>query len=116
AVVGAADATILDEAIVEGGPAMRAMLAHQPVATLGIAEQHQIFTQQPHAFPRVVVVDVRYRTDRLPVPPQQLTPRGARPHPGHQLILFLGKHRGLLTTQSSRGVGERARYSPLPAR
>jgi hypothetical protein len=76
AVVAAADAALLDLAVVERGPAMRAARVHQPRPAGLVTEQDQVLAQDPH-FARHLR-GVRRQPDRVPVAAQQVAHRRGR--------------------------------------
>src|SRR5215468_5067937 len=92
AMIGAADAARLDKSVIKRGPAVRAVLTHQSVASALVAEQHQIFAKNPETFFPLRCAQLRGGADHVPVAPEQSPSRSTGTNPREQLVLFLGKH------------------------
>ncbi|MGY4461012.1 hypothetical protein ACVWYI_004972 [Bradyrhizobium sp. LB13.1] len=75
AVIAAADAVLLDLAVVERGAAMAAARVQQADAAVLVAEQHQIFAEGTHLLRRVG--GITDKSDRMPVAAEQFAHRRA---------------------------------------
>ena len=94
AVVGAADAALLDVAEPERGAAVRAELVDQAVLALGVAERDQALGEDLHAHGRAVVLGQLLREERRdPVLPEEVARRRPRPGPRQKLVDLLLEHR-----------------------
>ncbi len=103
AVIVAANAALLDEAVAEIGAAMRTLPIEQPETAAEILIEHEILAHQTHGLDRVVV-ELARTADRHPIAPQQLSHRGPRPDLGQQPILFGTQH--VSTSPSLVVIGE----------
>jgi len=100
AVVVAADAGLLDEAMGEVGAAMGTVPIKQPEATAEVLVEHQVFAHQADGLDRSVV-ELAGSADRHPIAPQQFPHRGSGPDLGEQPIFFWTQH--TVTSQVSCG-------------
>ena len=73
AVVAAADAVVLDLAIIERGAAMTAARMQQPRPALAVAKQDEVFAERAHLARRIA--GIGGKSDRVPVAAQQLAHR-----------------------------------------
>ena len=80
AVIAAAEPALLDLAVVERGPAVRAACVDEPGAARPVAEEDQVLAEDPYRPGRGP--GVSDQTDRVPVAAQQLAHRRARPDLG----------------------------------
>src|SRR5258708_39237047 len=80
--MAAADAALLDLAVVERGAAMAAPRLHQASAAGPVAEQHQVLAQHPDFARRVA--GMRDQADRMPIAAHQLAHRGAAANLGER--------------------------------
>jgi hypothetical protein len=93
AVIEAAQAAFLVAAEGERRPAVRAELAQHAEAALGIAEDDEVFPEQPGADRRAV--PLRHflgHARRQPVPAHHLAHRGFALDAAQQLVLLSGQH------------------------
>ena len=91
AVIVAADAGLLDEAIGEVGAAMRAMAVEQPETAALVLVEHEVFAQEADGLDRVVV-ELARAADRHPIAPQVVAHRRSRADLGEDAVLFSAEH------------------------
>ena len=89
---GAAQAAILEPAEGEVGAAMRAVAVDQAVASLFIAEQHEVFAEQFDRAHRPRSLQLIHQRRRLPVHPHQLAAGVLAAGAGNQVVRFLAHH------------------------
>ena len=88
----AAKAAILRAAVGEAGPAMGTVAAQQAVATGGVAEQHQVLTQQAHGPDRAGAVELIHQGGGLPVVPHEGAERWCPAGLRDQRVAFCREH------------------------
>src|SRR5258705_10625170 len=81
AVIAAADAVLLDLAVVERGAAMAAAGVQQAGARMLVAEKHQVLAEYAHFSGDIG--GVGNKSDRVPVAPQQLAHLRSAADRGH---------------------------------
>src|ERR1044071_6435429 len=96
AVIGTANAFLVDATESERSAAVRALLADHTITAGTIAEDDQIFAEQPNSFDRLFVGQFTGAGHRHPVTTQQLTARRAASDSGQGLVLFACEHLKLL--------------------
>src|SRR5579883_671010 len=92
---GAAQPAILESSEREVGAAMSAMAIDQAKASLIVAKQHQVFTEQFHGAHRARSLELIKQGRRLPILPHQLAAWVFRPGAGDQVVLLLAHHGGV---------------------
>src|SRR5262249_6309024 len=96
AVVDAAEAAFFVAPEKQRRASMRAVLAHEPDAAVGVAESDQLLAEQAHARRRRVGRRNFLGQERgQPIPTHQLAHRRARTGSRQQLVLLFRKHRNL---------------------
>ena len=106
AVVRTANPFFIDATERERRTAMRAPFADDTVASLPVAVDHKIFTQEAKCFDRLLIGELASACDRHPVAPQHFSPRLAAPDLRDHLVFFACKH-GVLPF-----LGRRSRCAP----
>jgi hypothetical protein len=89
----AAQAARLGAAKSEVGTAMRAIAIHQPVFSIAVAEQHEVFAQQAHGPDRPRARKLLCERRRLPVHAHKPARGRAGPDAREEVILLLAHHR-----------------------
>ena len=114
AVIVAAQAALLDDAVGEIGATMRAMPVEQAERAGEVLVQDQVFAQQPHRLDAVGLVEFAGAGDRHPVAAHQLAHRRARPSLGQELVLLGRQHRDSpnRVAPAHRWAGQL--FAPLP--
>jgi hypothetical protein len=97
AVVAAAQAALLDDAVAKIGAAVRTVPFQQTVVSGKILVQHKVFAKQSHRLGRRVI-QFRNRRDRLPVAAQQRAHLRAGPDLGQQTVAFVAQHQASFTS------------------
>ncbi len=94
AVIDAAQPALLVAAEEQRRGAMRAALVEQADAAVGVAEQHQVLAQEPHAHRRRVRLgDLMGERRRNPIAAHQFAHRRAGADAGEQFVFFLARAR-----------------------
>ena len=93
AVVGAADAVGLGDAVGEAGLAVSAGGLDEAERPGGVAVEDEVFAEQAHLLGGVVGVEFDACGDGVPVAAHQLAHRRARTDSGEALVLFRSEHR-----------------------
>ena len=91
AVIGAAQAAILGNAVFERHAAMRASVVDEAVFPLLGAEQGQVFAEEAHLL-HGLFGQLALGTDHLPIATQQMAHRRVRADLGQTLVLCLCRH------------------------
>src|SRR5678816_1389313 len=91
-VIRAPDAIFFDKSIVEGRPAVGAVLADETVISTLISEQHQILAQDSYLLFWFRVAELGCCCHNMPVAPQQLARRSFRTYACEQVVLFSTEH------------------------
>ena len=99
AVVGAADAVLLGDAVGEVGLAVRARGFDEADSAAGIAVEDEVLAQQAHFLRGVVGVELDAGGDGVPVAPHKLAHRRSGAYASKSFVLLRGKHE----VASSRG-------------
>ena len=94
AVVAAAQAAVLDDAVHERGAAVRAAFVGDPVRAVGQLEHGEVLAQQSRPLDRELV-ELANERHRVPVVAQHVAHRRARPDPGQLVVLLLASSCGL---------------------
>ncbi len=68
AVIGASQAILFGKSVIQGGVTVRATFRQEAEPALTVAEQHQVFAQEPDLLDRIVCVDFLCAGHRHPVP------------------------------------------------
>src|SRR5262249_49476341 len=89
AVVRAADAAVLHEAVGQRRAAVRTVLGDAAVGAALVAEEHELLVHDLHAPGGVLVRELADKARWVPVAAQQLAHRRAGSYSGEQLVLFL---------------------------
>src|SRR4051794_41039933 len=95
--IGAAQATVFHEAVVQRDAAVRAVVGQATVIPLRVAEDDQLLAQDGDALLGLLGGQLTGDGDGLPVAAQQLATGRARAHLREPLVLFLAQHEPLLT-------------------
>src|SRR5262249_22414710 len=118
-VVGAADAVGLGEPVCQRRTAVRAVLLETAVAPILQSEDDQVLAHHCDGQRRVLFRDLGRVADWLPVPPEQLAARRARPRLGQESVFFRSQHRysggsvcGARATPSPQSQRERVLIRP----
>jgi len=88
AVERAAQTAVFQPSVAQIGAPMGALPVHQGVLAFFIAEEHQVFPEQPHALDRPLVGQLVNQGCRLPVAAHELPARCACSHTGNFFVLF----------------------------
>src|SRR6266508_1369232 len=104
-VIGAAEAAIFEEPVVERRAAVRAALAQQAVPAGRLAKDDQLFAHDRDPLDRPLCGQVASNADRVPVATQQLAARRAGPNACQQLVFFFRQH-GYLTNELISGMSK----------
>jgi len=91
AVIVAAQAALLHEAVGEVGRAVLAVARDQPVGSREVAVDDQVLPHDAHRFDRALV-QLAHRRDGMPVAAQQLAHRRSRADPREGPVLFRAQH------------------------
>ena len=92
AVIGAADALVIDPPVGERGAPVGTVLAEEAIASLGIPKDHQVLAEDPDRPDRLLVGQFACRRHRLPVAAQQLSRGRSGAHTRQPLVFFTGHH------------------------
>lgn len=71
---------------------MRAAVGNETDVSLLVAEQHQVFAQDPYKLSGLLIGQLAGYGYRMPITPEQLPCRRSGPNAGDPLVLFLGQH------------------------
>jgi len=94
---GAAQAAVCKPSRGKVGAAMWTGPAEEPVASLLVAEDHEVFPEQLHRLERSVAAQFVNQSRRLPIMPQYLPGRPVGTNARDAIILFRAEHNGLRT-------------------
>ncbi len=92
AVVETAQTAVFDAPVAEIGAAMRAQEAEQPRPAGIVAEQHEIFAEDPHRFRRAAGRQIGCQRDRMPVLAHERAARRAGAGLRDEIVFFFGQH------------------------
>ncbi len=92
AMKGAAQPPMLQASEGQIRTAVRAGTLEQPMASIVVAEQHQIFAEQPNRLDRPVAGQFIDECGGLPIAAHQLAGRSAGPGAGDEIILIGAEH------------------------
>ena len=95
AMEGAAQAAVFETSIGQVGAPMWAGAAEEPVASLLVAEDHELFSQKLHRLERPVTAEFVGQSRRLPKTPQHLSRRFVGTNAGDAIILVRAEHNDL---------------------
>src|SRR6185503_20469297 len=91
AVIGAAQPVFLDEAVIERGATVGAVLGDEADTPLAVAKQHEILAEQLDAA-LGLLVELGGGQNWMPVAAQQRACLGPRPDAGHGLVFLHAHH------------------------
>jgi hypothetical protein len=97
AVIGAADAVLLDKSVVKGHAAVGAVLGDKSIFAAAVSIQHQVFAEDPDLLFWFFFSDLGRRRDDVPVASQQFAAWRSGTDPREQFVFFSCEHGRLLS-------------------